>query len=195
MKAEILKKEIIYKGFFRLSRLTIEHNLYQGGKAKVVRELLERGHAVAVLLYDAHQDRVVLVEQFRVGVLEDENSWLLEVVAGMIEEGEEPEEVAFRESMEEAGCKIKELIKIGQYYSSPGGSSEKITLYCGQVNSQSLAEYGGVSGEGEDIRVVCLSAEEAFFRLENGAINSATPMIALHWLLLNQERLQARWGI
>ena len=114
MKAEILKKEIIYKGFFRLSRLTIEHNLYQGGKAKVVRELLERGHAVAVLLYDAHQDRVVLVEQFRVGVLEDENSWLLEVVAGMIEEGEEPASADHPEEPEATKDPVEETLEEAQ---------------------------------------------------------------------------------
>ncbi|MEC9409465.1 MAG: NUDIX domain-containing protein, partial [Pseudomonadota bacterium] len=98
-------KEVAYQGFFRMEKLTLRHKRFNGEwMGPFTRELFERGQAVCVLLFDPRKDAVVLLEQFRVGALEDERSpWLIELVAGMVDEGETPEDVALRESEEEAG--------------------------------------------------------------------------------------------
>ncbi len=195
-RLEILGKETVYQGFFRLDRYRLRHSLFGGGESKVlVRELFERGHAVGVLPYDPVRDEVVLVEQFRVGALEEpDGPWLLEIVAGMIEPGEQPQEVAHREAAEEAGCVLQELVPVARYYSSPGGSSERVTVFCARVSTEGLGGIHGEPSEGEDIRVVVLPFAEAFALVENGRIKAALPIIALQWLALNRERLRREWG-
>ena len=142
---EVLDSEIVYRGFFNLEKYTLKHTLFNGGWSQPLqRELFRRTACVGVLLYDPLRDEVVLIEQFRVGaVLNAERAWLLEIVAGAIEEGETAEQVAYREALEEAGCEITELEEIMRFYTTPGGSSERITLYCGRVDSSGV---GGVHG-------------------------------------------------
>lgn len=114
---EVLEKEIVYQGFFRLEQYTLKHTLFKGGWSQpITRELFRRGNCVGVLLYDPDRDEVVLIEQFRVGaVFQPQRAWLVEIVAGAIEEGESAEEVAYREALEEAGCEIQELLKIQEF--------------------------------------------------------------------------------
>lgn len=196
MKWEILDDRLAHEGFFRVRRLRLSHSRFQGGDPLIIqRELLERGHAAAVLPYDAGQDRVVLIEQFRVGALESERSpWLMEVVAGMIEPGECAEDVVRREALEEAGCQLGELIHLYEYHSTPGGSSERISLFVGQADSRGLEGIHGLEHEGEDIRVHVLEAEEAFARMDNGLMDNAMTLIALLWLRMNRESLREQWA-
>jgi len=192
---ELLEELTIYHGFFDLIRYQVRHTLYQGGWSQVLdRELFQRGNCVAVVLYDPVTDEVVLIEQFRVGAIRSRgDQWLLEIVAGAIEPGESPSEVAFREAKEEAGCDIQELIQISEFYTSPGGSSEKITLYCGKVDASTLGGVHGLEHEGEDILVSIVSLDEALEKVDSGVIESAIPVIALQWLALNRERLRDEW--
>ena len=196
---EVLDKTICYSGFFRMEKYRLRHELFAGGwSAEITRECLERGHAVAALLYDPALDRVVLLEQFRVGALEFPNGpWLLEIVAGIMDDPDETtEEVARRETVEEAGCEILDLIPICHYLVSPGGTSESITLFCGRVDTSTVASgVRGVATEHEDIQVQIVSRAEALDLLHAGRINSAAPIIALQWLELNQPKLLKRWGI
>ncbi len=194
---EIVEQEVGYAGFFRLYRYRLRHRLFSGGWTPVItRELFERGHAVAVLPYDPVRDEVVLVEQFRIGALEMEGGpWLLECVAGMIEPGESPPAVAYREAREEAGCKLMELALIADYLVSPGGTSERIRLYCGKVDTEGVGGIHGLAEEHEDIRVTAVSFGEAMDLLRKGRINSAAPIIALQWLAMNRESLRSRWCV
>ncbi len=98
---EVLHREIIYQGFFRVEKYRLKHTLFGGGwSSEITRELFRRGSCVAVLLYDPTADKVVLIEQFRAGaILRPEKAWLIEIVAGAIEEGESAVEVAYRESL------------------------------------------------------------------------------------------------
>jgi len=111
---EIVEKQECYRGFFRLDKYCLRHRLYSGEMSEPIsRELLSRGDAAAVLLYDPVRDEVIVLEQFRIGALQAEGGpWLLEIVAGMLGPGETPEEVVRRESVEEAGCVVYELEKI-----------------------------------------------------------------------------------
>ena len=192
---EILDKHTVYNGFFKLERYELKHTLFAGGWSQPIqRELFRRNNCVGVVLYDPNRDEVVLLEQFRVGaVLHSEQAWLLEIVAGGIEEGETPEQVAYREAEEEAGCTIEELMLISEFYTSPGGASERLSLFCGKVDSANVGGIYGLEEENEDIRVSVISFDEAYNLLEQGRIESAIPMIAIQWLALNRDKLKAKW--
>ncbi len=192
---KIVDKQVVYQGYFRMEKFALQHELYAGGTtATFHRELFERGSAVAVLPYDPLRDEVVLIEQFRVGAIGTQNPpWLKEIIAGIIEPGESDEQVAERETLEEAGCNILRLEKIGQYYVSPGGTSEQCMLYCGQVDTQDVGGIYGLDHEFEDILVEVVSLDQARKWLEDGTINSSPAIIALQWLLLNRDVLRSRW--
>ncbi len=194
---EVLDKTIGYKGFFRMEKYRLRHELFSGAwSPEIIRECLERGHAVAVLPYNPEQDQIVLLEQFRVGALDFPGGpWLLEIVAGIMDEpGETPEDVARRETLEEAGCELLDLVPICHYLVSPGGTSESITLFCGRVNAAQVGGIRGMVDEHEDIRLHVVSRSEALDLLDSGRINSAAPIIALQWLKLNHPNLMERWG-
>ena len=189
---KILRHDVAYQGYFRIERFQLEHDKYAGGATgPFMRELFERGSAVAVLPYDPLRDEVVLIEQFRVGaVREMERPWVREIVAGIIEPGEQEHQVAERETMEEAGCDILELEPIYRYFVSPGGTTEQCSLYYARVDTTSAGGVHGLADEFEDIRVEVVDYHQAIDWLDSGQINSATPIIALQWLKLNRQRLR-----
>ena len=194
---EILDKEVVYPGFFRMEKYRLKHTLFAGGwSSEISRELFVRGSCVAVLLYDPHADKVILIEQFRAGaILQPDRAWLIEIVAGAIEEGETAEEVAYRESFEEAGCEIQELMVINAFYTTPGCSAERITLFCGKVDSSKAGGIHGLDHEDEDILVRAVDFSEAYCMVENNEIESGIPIIAIQWLALNREKLRQKWLI
>jgi ADP-ribose pyrophosphatase len=201
MKKEfkIIDKEVMHAGFFRLNKYQIQHTLFAGGWSEVLtRELFERGNCVAVLLYDPEKGKVVIIEQFRLGPInepdnepdnEPENAWMLEIVAGIIDAGETAEQVAFREAKEEAGCVVKKMHFINEFYTSPGGASEKISLFYGEIDSDDIGGLHGLAHEHEDILVKTVSFDEAYQMVTEGTIESAIPIIAIQWLALNKHNL------
>ncbi len=192
---EIIEKTTPYQGYFQVDVYRLRHRMFDGGWTQpLTRELFERGHATAVLLYDPERDAVVLVEQFRIGAhAAGFDPWLVEVVAGIIEAGEDPADVARREAVEEAGRVITDLEPIGTFFPSPGGSSETLVLYCGRVDSRGAGGVHGLDHEGEDIRVVVLPPDEALARVMATKGANANAVITLQWLALNRESLRARW--
>ncbi len=192
---KINKHELVYDGFFKLELYHLQHTLYQGGwSQELSRELFRRGSCVAVLLYDPDRDKVILIEQFRTGaILNPDRAWLIEIVAGAIEPGETAESVAYRESKEEAGCEIDQMILINEFYTTPGGASERISLFCGKVDSQGIGGIHGLEHEGEDIKVSSVSFKRAYEMVENGEIESAIPIIALQWLYIHKQTLRQKW--
>jgi len=194
---EVVEETPVYQGFFNMFRLKLRHTLFRGGwSGELTRELFHRGTCVAVIPYDPVNDTVVLIEQFRVGALKYKSDpWLLEIVAGAVEEGESPQDVAHREAREEAGCALKELVRIGEFFTTPGGSSEKITLFCGIVDTDGLGGNHGLEEEDEDIRVEVVGFDQAWAYWENGTIDSAIPIVALQWLAMNRERLRLEHSI
>ncbi len=195
----VLDRRQVFKGFFRIEKLRLRHRLFAGGwSAEFERELFQRGHAAGVLLYDPELDRVVLIEQFRVGALpqtpaDNTSPWLLELVAGVIDEGESADDVARREAFEEAGCEPGELVHICRYFSSPGGSNEQIDLFCGRVDASRAGGIHGLAEEHEDIRVHVLSSDQAWQALQDGRLNNAMTIIAMQWLIINKQALLERW--
>jgi ADP-ribose pyrophosphatase len=192
MNVELIDKQQVFQGYFKIYRYQLRHSLFNGGKsAPVTRELFDRGHAVAVLPYDPVLDNVLLIEQFRIGAYATGvNPWLLEIVAGIIEEGESIETVAQRESLEETGCQIQQLVPIYSYLVSPGAVSEHFDIFCGTIDSRNAGGVFGEKSEQEDIKVHVLSADEALHKLAQGEIQSSSAIIALQWLALNRDKLR-----
>jgi len=132
-----------------------------------------------------------MIEQFRIGARADPRGpWLLEIVAGLIEDGETPAEVARREAMEETGCMLIDLLPISTFYTSPAKTSQRTHLYLGRVDSSSAGGIHGLPHEGEDIRVVCLAAAQAVALSEQGCTDSAWPLIALLWFARHREEVR-----
>ena len=193
---ELVEKTTPYRDFFRVDVYRLRHRTFGGGWTEVMsRELFERGHATVVLPYDPARDTVVLIEQFRIGAYAAGFApWLIEPVAGIVEAGETPEEVARREAVEEAGCEITDLEPIGTVLSTPGGCSEVLHLYCGRVDSAGIGGIHGLAHEHEDIRAFTLPMDTALERLAKGAYNNASTVMTLQWLALNRERLKKKWS-
>lgn len=185
----------LYEGFYRMDRYTLTHQTFAGQSLTIQRELMDRHDAVCVLPLDLATGHVVLIEQFRVGALRLDNPWLLELVAGLIDKDEEPEQVARREAEEEAGVELGRLHPITHYLPSPGGTNERVFLYVGEVDSQGAGGIHGLDEEGEDIRVHRVPLDQAFAWCADGTINNAASLIALQWVQLNLGWLKDHWPV
>lgn len=195
-RVEILEKATPFKGYFQVDRYRLRHRKFDGGWTdEMSREIFERGHAAAVLLYDPQRDRVVLIEQFRPGAYAaGMEPWLVEIVAGIIEPGETPEAVARREAEEEAGCIVLgQLLPVGRFLATPGGSSETVAIYCGRVDSHGAGGIHGLDHEHEDIRVLAMDREAALAALAEGKITNLFTVAALQWLALNYTDVMRIW--
>jgi len=196
-KIEILEKSICYDGFFQMLRYRVKHSLFSGGWSnEVVREVFERGHAVAVLPYDPVNEKIVMIEQFRIGAVEfGSQAWLWEIVAGIIEKNEMPIDVARRETQEEIGCTVTDLMPICHFFVSPGGTTETTALFCGRIDSTQAAGIHGLETENEDIQVHVIPLSTAREMLEQGKIQFAPAIIALQWLFLHQNDVKKQWNM
>jgi ADP-ribose diphosphatase len=194
-RVELVEKQAAFCGYFRIDRFRLRFPLYRGGMSReVVREVLERGRVAAVLLLDPDNDAVVLIEQFRPGpYAAGEQPWLIEIVAGVIEGPESAEEMARREAREEADCDITDLSPIMHFFTSPGASTESVSLFCGRVDSSNAGGVHGLAEEGEDIRVMVVSVNDALSLLHEGKIVNAKTIIALQWLSTNYDSMKKRW--
>lgn len=199
---EIISRSLAHDGFLRVEHLQLRHRLFSGAWSEVfMRELQLKDPAVGVLLFDPDQDTVLLVRQFRIGMFDESSeashvgsAWPLEIVAGMVASGERFEEVALRESKEESNYVPTDLIKICEYYNSPGGSNEKIILFCGRIDSRNAGGVYGLIEEHEDIEVQVLDYGAAIGLISSGEINNAMTIIALQWLQLHRQELLDSWN-
>lgn len=189
---EIKSVEQVFDGFFKINKFTFKHAKFAGGQSDwVQREIFERGHAVGVLPYDPLLQKVVLIEQIRIGALATKESpWLLEVIAGMVDKDNESKQaVAKREALEEANLVINTLTPMLSYLSSPGGTTERLYLYLAQVDTTDVGGIHGLDDEHEDIKVHVLDVEEAFSLLDKGVIDNAATVISLQWLKLHKAQI------
>ena len=193
----VLDRRTVYQGYLRIDRYRLRHRLHAGGHSEpIVREVLERGHVVAVLPLDPRRDQVILVEQFRPGAYAAGwYPWLLECVAGIIEADESAEDAAHRETREETGCVVERLELISRFITSPGASSETVALYCGQVDANITDSVHGLAAEHEDILARCVGVDQAIAWLDEGRIVNAKTVIALQWLARHYRSLKRRWMV
>jgi len=195
-KVDVLNREPLYDGFFKFERYKLRHETFAGGMTGTfTRELLDTGHAAAVLPYDPVRDRVVLQEQFRIGAhAAGREPWLIEIAAGLLEPGETPDELARREIVEETGLEALDLVKIGTVLVSPGTSSETVTVFCARVEAGTSEGVHGLDDENEDIRTFAVDAGEIRALLESGRVENAVAVIALQWFVLNHAEIRAKWS-
>ena len=188
--------DTVFNGFFKIQQYQFRHALFAGGMSHTIsREILERGHAVAVLPYDPITDSVLLIEQIRIGAMATKSSpWLLECIAGMAEGSADYEQVARKEAHEEAGLVLDELHYMTSYLSSPGGTTERLYLYLAKVDLSSAGGIYGLESEGEDIKSHVLSYNDAIARLQSGEIDNAATVISLQWLALNKHNILGQWS-
>jgi ADP-ribose pyrophosphatase len=195
--ADIVDATTAFERYLRIDTFRFRHRLFSGEWSGVRSyDVLRRGQAVAILLYDPDRESVVLVEQFRLpALLAGSSPWQLEAAAGMIDTDEAPEVVAIRETQEETGLTlIGEPIRIQRYLPSAGGSDESVVLFCGRVDSRLAAGVHGLPEEHEDIRVAVKTLAEIEALLDAGAIENGHTLIALYWLLRHRRQLERRWA-
>jgi ADP-ribose pyrophosphatase len=193
---EIAHTSTVSARHLRIDTFGFRHRLFSGAWSAERRyDVLRRGQAVAIVLYDPDRDAVVLVEQFRLpALLGGSSPWQLEAAAGLIDTDETPEAVATRETREETGLAlIGELVPIQRYLSSSGNSDESVVLYCARVDSTAAAGVHGLAEEHEDIHVVVKALAEIEALLDAGAIESGHTLIGLYWLLRHRDRLRQLW--
>ena len=192
---DLQQREQSFRGYFSLETLTLRHRLFAGGwSTPVRRELFQRGDAVGVLPWDPVADELVLIEQFRVGAIRDDDSpWMLELIAGIVEAGESDTAVVHREAEEEAGCQLGQLEQIATFYPSAGACSEQIRLFVGEVTQSQPGTVQGLDSEHEDILVHQLPREQVMQMLDRNEINNGHTLIALQWLARHADRLRAQW--
>lgn len=193
---ELVDRRTAYRGFARLDVMELRHRRFAGGMGPVIkREVLIRPVGVGVIIYDPVGDLVLLVEQFRIGALTAglDSPWQLEVVAGLVDEGELPEHVARREAVEEAGVVLGRTEYLFDFLMSPGSSNERFHLYVAEADLSAAGGVHGLPEEGEDIRVVVCPSDQALDALAAGRITNAPALLALHWFRQNRDRLRADW--
>ena len=191
---EVHEQTRLYERRFALDLYRVSHRKFNGHTTRILdRIIFERGtDAVAILPFDPESGEVVLIEQFRPGALKDPVSpWLIEIVAGMIDKGESEIEAAIRELQEESGIKItaEHLHYINSVYPSPGGCSERVTLYIGKIKADHLLSHGGLDSEEEDIRIFKIPAQKAFELCRNGRICNAAALMALQHLQIYYDEI------
>ncbi|MDP0588106.1 MAG: NUDIX domain-containing protein [Candidatus Endonucleobacter bathymodioli] len=188
---DIEKKSVLSDGFMKLWRYRLRHRLFNGKTSELLeREVIVRPPSVGVMLYDPVKTAVILVEQFRIGpFISEDDPWLLEVVAGISDPGESLDGTAYREVLEETNCQLIQLIPIMDFYMTPGGSNERMKLYCGIADASDAEGVFGVEKEGEDIKVHVIPLDEAYSMVEDGRIANASTVIAIQWLKLNHREI------
>jgi nudix-type nucleoside diphosphatase (YffH/AdpP family) len=182
----IQRRQIFHRFVFRIDELKLQHERYDGTMSpEITRLVLDRGDSVAMLLHDPEKDSILLCEQFRAPTLDKDSGWLVELPAGMLESGEDPAECARRETVEETGYAPRSLRRIACVYLSPGGSSERIHLFYAKVSlADEIGPSGGLTEEGEDIRLIQLPVREALAKAAAGEIQDAKTLIAIQWFEL-----------
>ncbi|MBF0621742.1 MAG: NUDIX hydrolase [Magnetococcales bacterium] len=192
MKVKVHKIEDCHKGFFQLQQIELEYERFDGTMNPPMSfECLERGEAVAIILYDPENDYVGLIRQFRIGAhMADGQGWCVEIVAGACDGESDHQAVAQREIEEETGLKIQKIQPLFDYFISPSGTTERIHLYMAHYDSQQVINGGGgLAHEGEDIQFFHLPFDDAWQMVRAGDINSATAIMAMQWLKLERNGL------
>jgi nudix-type nucleoside diphosphatase (YffH/AdpP family) len=184
-KVLIEQKKLVLDDFFKVKEVHLRFEQFNGEMSPLIRRLsLERGDSVAVLVFNLDTQKIILIDQFRYPTYDNGHGWIAEVIAGMIDPDESPEESAKRELLEESGVTISTIEHICTFYTSPGGSSEQIFLYYAEVSGE-FAKHnkkGGLLQEGEDITSFEISLEEALGKIKTGEIRDAKTIIGIYWL-------------
>lgn len=190
-RVRLVSRRTLWKGFVHLEMLTFEQRMPDGSFVTVDREVQNHGNAAAILLHDAADDTVVLVRQFRSGAFANgDPAYMLEIPAGLVDDGEIPADAVVREAMEETGFEIEKARYICDVHASPGALTEKLSLFVAGIDAdKKIGLGGGLAGEAEDIEIVTLGLDEAYTMIGAGNITDAKTIIALQWAMLHRDNM------
>lgn len=185
-KVDIKSRRTAYKGRYRIEEVVFDFDRATG-KGRITdakREIFERGDSAAALIHDVERDVIVLTEQFRMATYDKGPGYIIEAMAGSVDEGEKPEACIRREMMEEVGYRAGDLTLVSRAYQSPGASSERLFLYYAPVKTADLVDpdASGLAAEKEDVRRVELSREDFLRRLDRGRFDDGKIVALGLWL-------------
>lgn len=186
----VTARRTLSKGFIHLEELEIDQTLPDGRVVQMKREVHDHGSGATILLYDAAQDSVVLVRQFRAAAyVAGDPAFMLETPAGLLD-GEAPAEAIRREAIEETGYFVEDVHYLFDIYASPGTLTEKVSLFFAFVSpTDRVTDGGGVDDETEYVEVVNLPLQQAFAMIRSGEINDSKTVILLQWAMMNRMAL------
>lgn len=191
----IHSRDYVFRGFIQVEKVCLTHRLFNQTEYTPViqRELIRRPEAAGVLLYSSAQQKVALIEQFRIGAMDDADSpWQLEVIAGVLDGDESPESCIQRESLEESGCSIGQPTHLFTFYPSAGACAEIFHLYSADVHLPSEGGVFGMPDEGENIKLHIINYRDVPDLLTNGRLKNAPVIMALQWL---QQRINTTGSV
>lgn len=193
---DIIHRERILDSYLKVDRYKLRHGAHNGGwVGPMLREVVQRPNAVAVLPYDPIAEKILLIEQFRLPAhLSGMPGWQLELIAGLNDKDEDPEAIARREAIEEADCTLGEMQLAYHYLLCPGMSTETLYSYVARFDSNAWkGDVHGLAVEHEDIRASLYDVGDIHRILDGGHTGNVILIVALQWFLLNQARLRAEW--
>lgn len=195
--ARINSREKVFDGFHQLEIVRAQPRSlrFDGFAAEMEREIFTCGGYAMVVLYVPETDEIMLNEQFRVGAFlaDPDNAFLLECAAGMLDDGETPEEAARRETLEETGCAVLDLERVGSFFTSPGCLDEEAHVYIGRIAKSDAGGVFGVEEEGEEIRTHLLPSDKVFEMLDAGLIRNGAAALGLNWFARHRDKIRAKW--
>jgi len=180
-KVNIIEENIVFEEFLKIKKGKLRHTMPDGGMSPELERLyMERNDAVAAVVYLEDEDAYLFTRQFRYPTYEKGGGWMTELVAGIVEDGEQAEDSMKREILEELGYKISNIKFMTTFFLSPGGSSERIHLYlCHSSAAEKKNEGGGAEDENEGIEVLKFSRSEVEERLKNNSFEDAKTIIGM----------------
>jgi ADP-ribose pyrophosphatase len=194
-RVDVTGKEWLSQGFLKLARFTLTHERFDGGTVgPMTRELVVRSPAVGVVPYDPTTDQIILIEQFRVAAhLGGMPAWQREIIAGVSDREESLEDLARREAMEEANCKITDLYEMIRFLPTPGMSNEVFVSFLGRMAPGAVTGVHGLATEHEDIRSSLFHLDQIPEILENGHTGNGPLLVTLQWMQINRDRIRKLW--
>lgn len=188
MKVNIntLKEEIVYQGFLTIKKAKISVFSEREEENQIIdREMIAKQEAAAILLVNRDSREFIFTKQFRYPVMKHHQGFILEIPAGIVEDGEEPLHTAKREILEETGFSVDQLEFISATYVSPGYSTERTHLYYAEVNNSDLVEKGGgIEEETEELEIITKPVSEIDQLLNQ--ISDAKSLLALQWYKISK---------
>ena len=194
-RIDIAAQRRAYANYFALDEYDLQHERFDGQMTRpATRAVFLAADAALVLPYDPVRDRVMVVEQMRVGPMArgDGACWQYEPIAGRLDPGEAAEEAVRREAQEEAGLVLGALYPVAESYASPGNSSEFYYSFLGLADlPDESAGTGGLEAENEDIRSRLMSFDALMTLCDDQQIANTPLVMIAYWLARHRDRLRS----
>ncbi|EPQ5269207.1 NUDIX domain-containing protein [Klebsiella aerogenes] len=187
-----VRETLLSDNWYTLKKYTFELLRRDGRWQEQSREAYDRGNGAVILLYNRHQQSVVLIRQFRFPVwINGHDGFLIEAAAGLLDNAS-PEERIIAEAEEETGFRVTRIETVFTAFMSPGSVTEKLYFFIAEYSADDRrGDGGGLAAEGEDIEVLEWPLARALQAIRDGEIVDAKTIMLLQHLALNADTLLA----